>query len=86
MDEVCESPTVRLYIGQSVLVVNDEPFNGTTTHAAIVTRVWGDGSHPCINVTVFPDGGAPYCRSSISYWRNVPRNALAWAELWEGDR
>lgn len=63
-----------------IVLVTDADSNGVTEHPAIVTRVW---SPECINMTVFPDYGVPYCMSSVSVsddgssqphrWRWPPR-------------
>lgn len=45
------------------IVVMGPIFNGTTEHAAIITRLWGDPEADTIdgpvtvNATMFPDGG-----------------------------
>ena len=60
-----------MHIGDTVLV--HDPLNvsnGTTEHPAIVTRVWGSGETPTINVKVFPDCGEVYDITSIQH-RNV---------------
>lgn len=66
-------------IGRIVLVTGKES-NGVSEHAAIVTRAW---SAECVNVTVFPDNGAPYSLTSVQVsddnssqpqrWRWPPR-------------
>jgi hypothetical protein len=61
-------------IGRIVVFESDShEFNGTTTHPAVVTRVWGDtdpaaakGAQVCVNLTVLPDCHAPLTRSSVS--------------------
>ncbi len=39
-----------------------EASNGTQLFAAMVTRVW---SETCVNLTVYPDGGNAYFRTSV---------------------
>lgn len=59
-------------IGRIVLVKTTQTFNGSDIHPAIVNRVWSTndpaeakGSFACVNVTVLPDGGAPFSLGSV---------------------
>lgn len=49
-------------LGQTVIVHNLPPSNGSTSHPAIVNAVWGPDM---VNTTVFPDCGTPYCQTSV---------------------
>jgi hypothetical protein len=63
-----------------IVLVSDRESNGTTEHPAIINRVWSD---VCVNLTVLPDCGEPYCKTSvelnttgaevIGQWRWPPR-------------
>lgn len=70
-------------VGEGVVVVNGRESHGTTTHPALVTRVWGKGAHPTINVKVFPDCGESYDSTSIQHWRKAPYGCEAWADIFE---
>jgi hypothetical protein len=48
-------------IGRIVLF-RSETSNGSTEHPAIINRVWSD---VCVNLTVFPDCGAPVSKTSV---------------------
>lgn len=41
---------------------NEAPSNGTREHPAVISRVW---SEQMVNLTVFPDLGAPYTCGSV---------------------
>lgn len=59
-------------IGRIALVNTQETYNGSSTHPAIINRVWGDndpasarGSFVAVNVTVFPDCASPFSITSV---------------------
>jgi hypothetical protein len=53
-------------IGRIVHVIGpDAESNGARVAAAVITRVW---SEDLVNVTIFPDGGAPISRTSIKLY------------------
>jgi hypothetical protein len=59
---------MKPFLGASVICVGI-PSNGSSEHAAIVTRAWDskntfDGP-VTVNLTVFPDCAEPTCRSSV---------------------
>lgn len=56
----------------------EAPHNGAREHPAIVTRVWGSGDRPCVNLTVFPDFAAPYPVSSVLHVSQVVDEGRAW--------
>lgn len=35
---------------------------------AVVTRVWGSGPRPTVNIRILPDSGATYTATSVSHW------------------
>ena len=49
-------------IGRIVLFRSHDS-NGVKEHPAIINRVWSD---TCVNLTVFPDCGAPVCKTSVT--------------------
>lgn len=63
-------------IGRIVLF-RSEASNGSTEHPAIITPVWSD---TCVNLTVFPDYGAPILKTSVNQNESLdgPNQALAW--------
>lgn len=89
-------------IGRIVTVRTSEPYNGSSEHPAIVTRVWSSndpaearGAHACINVTVLPDCGEPFWMSSIGLFEtkgeaeaasSVPVPVAWWPERVGGDQ
>ena len=58
--------TVVQFFGQS-----QQGSNGTRLHPAVVNRVWGDGEVPCLNLTVLPDCGEPFCATSVCHRSQV---------------
>lgn len=60
--------TRRPSIGRMV-VVHGVHGNGVLEHPAVITRVWNDvdtsGKPAMVNLTVFPDCGAPVCKGSV---------------------
>lgn len=53
-------------IGRIVYVIGpDAASNGASVAPAIITRVW---SEDLVNVTIFPDGGAPLSRTSVKLY------------------
>ena len=48
--------------------------NGTDVAPAIITRAWNDG---LVNLTVFPDCGAPATASSVTLWADE-QSAREW--------
>lgn len=61
-----------LKVGHVVVFLagDDHVHNGTRSHPAIVTRVWGDGARPTVNLKVFPDCGEPFDATSVQHWTN----------------
>jgi len=49
-------------VGRIVLVGESTTPDTTVEHAAMITRVHSEN---CVNVTVFPDGGLPYPKTSV---------------------
>lgn len=65
----------RLYeppmtVGRIVVFLagDDHVHNGTREHPAIVTRVWGPGPLPTVNLKVLPDCGEPFDATSVQHW------------------
>lgn len=56
------------------IVVFDAPkeSNGTREQPAIVTRVWGSGGRPTVNLKVFPDCGDPSDATSVQHLSACP--------------
>lgn len=50
------------------LAAEDHEHNGTREHPAVVTRVWGGGPTPIVNLKVLPDCGEPFDATSVPYW------------------
>lgn len=50
------------------LAGDDHVHNGTKEHPAIVTRVWGDGDRPTVNLKVLPDCGEVFDATSVQHW------------------
>ena len=71
MTPTYREPDMRL---GTVVVFMDEnhTHNGSTEHPAIVTRVWGKGPRPTVNLTVIPDCAEPFYASSVQHWRERP--------------
>ncbi len=59
-----DRPDYLPWVGATVHYVQPENkhFDGPNLHPAIVTRIW---SETCVNLTVIPDGGVPYAKSSV---------------------
>ena len=65
---------------------NEQAFNGSREHPAIVNAVFGaqEDPFPAINLTVFPDGAAPFSRSSVPHVGRTGGEGMAgwrWPEL-----
>ncbi|MBN8852207.1 MAG: hypothetical protein BGO55_00500 [Sphingobacteriales bacterium 50-39] len=49
--------------------------------AAVITRQWGGSDRrviPMVNLTVFPDGAAPVCKSSVPHESNKSDGQAHW--------
>jgi hypothetical protein len=70
-NECAMSPTREepMKLGTTV-IFGKRSSNGTDEHPAIVTRVWGDGETPTVNLTVWPDCGDSFFASSVQYWKS----------------
>lgn len=56
--------TVAVFLGAA-----DQAHNGTREHPALVTRVWGPGPTPTVNLKVLPDCGEPFDATSVPHWK-----------------
>lgn len=65
-------------IGRIVLF-RTEHSNGTGEHPAIINRVWSDN---CVNLTVFPDCGAPVSKTSVLQNESVTEGDQGFAWRW----
>ena len=54
----------------TIVVFGKRSSNGAEEHPAIVTRVWGDGETPTVNIKVIPDCGEPFDATSIQHWKS----------------
>jgi hypothetical protein len=68
-------------VGEIVIFLagDDHVHNGTRAHPAIVTRVWGEGARPYVNLKVLPDCGEPFDATSVQHWKDsylAPDNTL----------
>jgi hypothetical protein len=54
----------------TVVVYGKHASNGADEHPAIVTRVWGEGETPTVNIKVIPDGGDPFDVTSVTHWKS----------------
>lgn len=63
-------PPMRVGTVVVFMAGNDHTHNGTREHPAIVTRVWGDGARPTVNMKVLPDCGEPFDATSVVHWKN----------------
>lgn len=65
--------TMKPTITRDVIVLGIES-NGSTEHPAKITRVWADSdtkdSAVLVNLTVFPDGAAPFPQGSVLLFDN----------------
>lgn len=61
-----------MHVGSVVVFLagDDHVHNGTREHPAIVTRTWGEGAHPCVNLKVLPDCGEPFDATSVQHWQD----------------
>jgi hypothetical protein len=50
------------------LAGSDHVHNGSREHPAVVTRVWGEGPTPLVNLKVLPDCGEPFDATSVHHW------------------
>ena len=81
MNEELRVGTVVVYLAGP-----DQESNGTREHPAIVTRVWGSGPRPTVNLKVFPDCGEPFDATSMQHWTSFGwpldgRFAYCWREV-----
>jgi len=65
-------------IGRIVLF-RSEQSNGISEHPAVINRVWSD---ECVNLTVFPDCGAPISKTSVVQNENMTDGNQAFAWRW----
>lgn len=60
---------MKLSLGRTVLVNTSVPYNGSTVHPAMITRVWGTddtkNGPQAANLVVFVDGNPPVNMSSV---------------------
>lgn len=67
-DTAARLPDLRVGHIVVFLAGDDRVHNGTVEHPAIVTRVWGKGPRPTVNLKVLPDCGEPFDATSVQHW------------------
>ena len=62
-----------------IVLFRSEHSNGIDEHPAVINRVW---SPDCVNLTVFPDCGAPVCKTSVVQNESLTEGHQAHAWRW----
>lgn len=65
-------------LGQIVIFASDKPVNSTFEHPAMVTRVWGEGDAPTVNLLVFFDAQGPEVRTSVQHVSQAQGASMSW--------
>lgn len=62
-----------------IVLFRSELSNGSHEHPAVINRVWSD---TCVNLTVFPDCGAPVSKTSVVLNESLTEGDQSFAWRW----